>query len=355
MESYQEYLKGRGAQINPKNQFLQNEYDTSETDGLDEPLDPERVQTEVFYEHPKKILNKVDSPDVPFSWSLNPYQGCEHGCIYCYARNAHQYWGFSAGLDFERKIIVKENAPEVLYETFMKKNWEPAPVMFSGNTDCYQPLERKLEITRRCLTVFQQFHHPLGLITKNALILRDLDILQELAKENLVHVSLSITTMEESLRRKMEPRTSSAKKRFETVEKLTAAGIPTGVMLGPIIPGLNNHEIPQLLEEAANRGAVAAGYTFVRLNGAIGQIFTNWIETNYPDRAEKVLNQIKASHGGKLSDSRFGKRMSGEGAIAKSVSDLFKLTRKKHFGDRKMPAYNLEAFRRPGDNQLSLF
>ncbi|MEM6342878.1 MAG: PA0069 family radical SAM protein [Bacteroidota bacterium] len=354
MEKYQKPIKGRGAQINPSNPYLKHAYDTAAEDGLDEALVPD-TKTELFFEHPKKILNHVKSPDVPFEWSLNPYQGCEHGCIYCYARNAHTYWGFSAGLDFERKIIVKENAAELLVKALENKRWQPKPIMLSGNTDCYQPLERKLKITRQCLEVLLRYHHPLSLITKNSLILRDLDLLKELAKEGLVHVAITITTLNEELRRAMEPRTASTKKRLAVVETLAKAGIPVGVMLGPVIPGLNNHEIPKLVEESAKRGALSAGYTFVRLNGQTGDIFEHWIKQHFPDRAQKVLSQIKASHAGSLNDSTYGRRMRGEGEIAKSVAQLYKIAKRRFLADRKMPPYNLKAFRRPSDVQLRLF
>jgi DNA repair photolyase len=354
MEKYPDPLKGRGAQINPPNPYLKQSYDTEVEDGLDEAMVPD-PQTEFLFEHPKKILNKVSSPDIPLDWSINPYQGCEHGCIYCYARNSHQYWGYSAGLDFERKIIVKENAAQLLAEAFTKKSWRPSPVMFSGNTDCYQPVERKLKITRECLKVFVRFHHPVGLITKNSLILRDLDLLEMLAKENLVHVAVTITTLDESLRRVMEPRTASAQKRLDVIEQLNARGIPTGAMLGPVIPGLNNHEIPALVEAVAKRGARSVGYTFVRLNGAIGQVFENWIRLHFPDRTDKVLNQIAEAHGGKLNNSVFGERMRGKGEIAEGVVRLFKIAKSRYMQNREMPPYNLEAFRRPNEGQLSLF
>lgn len=354
MEEFPDYLKGRGAQINTPNPYLKQEYETQAEDGLDEALVP-NAKTQIFYEHPKKILNKVTSPDVPADYSINPYQGCEHGCVYCYARNAHQYWGFSAGLDFEQKIIVKENAAELLRKELNHKKWKPSPVMFSGNTDCYQPLERKTKITRACLEVFREFHHPVGLISKNSLVLRDLDILKDMARENLVHVFITVTTLDENLRRAMEPRTASAKRRLETIRQLNENGIPAGAMLGPIIPGLNSHEVPELVKAVADAGAQAVGYTFVRLNGSIGLIFEDWIRKNYPDRADKVLHQISEAHGGKLNDSRFGKRMSGEGPIAKGISDLFKLAKKRHMEGRELPKYNLDAYRRPGDGQLSLF
>ncbi|MEO1450638.1 MAG: PA0069 family radical SAM protein [Bacteroidota bacterium] len=352
MESYPEYLKGRGAQINPPNPYLKQELDVEELDGIDEAMMPAK-ETEVRLEHPKKIINKVDSPDVPFSFSINPYQGCEHGCVYCYARNAHQYWGLSAGLDFERIIIVKENAPKLLLKELSHPKWEAAPIMFSGNTDCYQPLERKFRLTRQCLEVLADLKHPASVLTKNGLILRDKDVLQELAKHDLVHAALTITTLNEDLRRKMEPRTAPGLKRIQVVEALAKAGIPTSVMLGPIIPGLNNHEFPELLQRTADAGARAAYYTYIRLNGSIGVIFEDWIRKNYPDRAEKVLGQIRQGHGGQVNDSTYGRRMRGAGPIADSISDAFKLFRNKYYKGREMPPYNLKAFQKPG--QLSLF
>ena len=354
MESSHEYIKGRGAQINPPNPFLKNALDNSAQDGVDEPLELEK-HTEIFYDNAKKIINKVPSPDIPMDFSINPYQGCEHGCIYCYARNAHTYWGLSAGLDFERKIIVKQNAAELLAQEFEKKSWKSAPIMFSGNTDCYQPVERKLGITRECLEVFAKYRNPVGIITKNHLVLRDLDILEDLASQDLVHVFVSITSLDPVLRSMMEPRTSSVHKRWEVIETLASRNIPVGVMVGPVIPGLNNHELPELIETAADKGAQAIGYTMVRLNGAVGQIFENWIRQNLPDRAEKVLNQIKSMHGGKLNDSEFGRRMRGDGKIADSISHLFHLMKKKYFDGRALTPYNLEAFKRPGSGQLSLF
>ena len=352
MESYQGYLKGRGSQINPHNRFKKHELDTEAEEGLDEAWEA-KTETQVVYDHPKKILNKVSSPDIPFGWSINPYQGCEHGCSYCYARNAHEYWGYSAGLDFERIIIVKKNAPQLLEKELTHKKWQATPIMFSGNTDCYQPLEKKFELTRDCLDVFARYRHPVSLITKNRLILRDLDLLQDLAKDDLVHVAITITTLNEDLRRRMEPRTSSAAKRLDTVRQLSEAGIPVHVMLGPVIPSLNSHEIPELLKRSAEAGARGAGYTFVHLNGAVGGIFENWLRANYPDRADKVVHQISEAHGGGLNNSRFGVRMRGEGPIAETVRQMFKLSKQKYFADRHIPPYNLTAFRKPG--QMNLF
>jgi DNA repair photolyase len=346
------YFKGRGAQIKPENRFLNSHYVTQYFEGLDEPL-LESPSTQIFFETPKKIVNKVDSPDLSMMYSMNPYQGCEHGCVYCYARNTHEYYGFSAGLDFESKIIVKKNAPSLLEEFFLKKNWEAVPIMLSGNTDCYQPQEKKFEITRSLLNVFARYRHPVGIITKNSLILRDIDILRDLAKDNLVHIYISITTLNEDLRRVLEPRTSSSIKRLKTIEAFANANIPVGVMNAPIIPGLNHHEIPAILKAASNHGAHAAGMTVVRLNGSIAKIFEDWLRKNFPDRFDKVWNQICSFHGGKVSDSSFGRRMSGEGNYAEAIHQLYRASKKKFFTSRKMPPYDLTKFRKGGN--LSLF
>ena len=320
------YFKGRGAQVNPNNKFLKNQYSQEHIEGLDDGF-LQKEKTEVIYTYPKTIINKVESTDIGLGYSLNPYQGCEHGCIYCYARNTHEYWGYSAGLDFERKIIVKKNTIELLEKTFSNKKWKPEPIMLSGNTDCYQPIERELEITRKILQTCLKYKHPVAIITKNALITRDLDILTELAKHNLVHVMISITGTDEKVRQLLEPRTATYKSRMATVEALAKNNIPCGVMVAPIIPGINNHEIPDILEQAGNAGATSAGITIVRLNGAVEHIFKDWLVKNFPDRADKVWNQICECHGGKVSDTRKGVRMRGEGKIAESIMKLFKLSR----------------------------
>lgn len=349
------YFKGRGSQLNTSNRFSKNQYVEAYEEMLDEPLLSDE-KTQIFYEHPKKIINIVKSPDLWSMYSMNPYQGCEHGCIYCYARNTHEYWGYSAGLDFERKIIAKPNAASALEKQFLSKNWEVKPIMFSGNTDCYQPIERKLGITRQMLEVLLKFRHPAGMITKNQLILRDIDILQDLAKLKLVHVMITITSLKEDLRLKMEPRTATAKNRLKVIEQLSKAGIPTGVMTAPIIPGLNSNEIPDLIKAAGQNGATSAGMTIVRLNGAIGDIFTDWIHKNFPDAAEKVLSQIKEAHGGQVNDSRYGTRMRGEGNIAASIRQLFKMSVRRYIGNNEEFKYDLTAFRRPGEvQQLELF
>ena len=346
------YFKGRGAQIKTENRFLTREYVTEHIEGLDEELFSSPA-TQLFYESPKKIVNKVTSPDLSMMYSLNPYQGCEHGCIYCYARNTHEYWGFNAGLDFESKIIVKKNAPWLLEKFILHPDWHAVPISVSGNTDCYQPLERKLSITRGILEVFARYRHPVGIITKNSLILRDLDLLTDLAKDNLVHVYISITTLNEDLRGVMEPRTASASKRLKTVSTLASAGVPVGIMNAPIIPGLNDHEIPNILKAASEAGARTAGMTIVRLNGSIGKIFEDWLRKNYPNQFDKVWNQISAAHGGNVNDSQFGRRMKGEGAYAEAIHQLFTSSRKKYFKDRSMPSYDLMKFRKGGT--ISLF
>lgn len=350
----QNYIKGRGAQLNPANPFLKGEYVTEHIEGLDEPF-LHNSKTEYFKELPRKIINKVESPDLGLSYSMNPYQGCEHGCIYCYARNSHQYWGYGAGLDFERKIIIKHNAPEVLAAQLENPNWRVMPLMLAGNTDCYQPVEQKMELTRRMLQVLLQYRHPVSIITKNALILRDLDILTQLDKLSLLHINISLTTLNEDLRSRLEPRTATAAKRLAVIKQLAETGIPVNVMLAPIIPGLNDHEIPELMRRAAENGASSAAYTIVRLNGAIGDIFRDWIKKNFPDRAEKVLNQIAACHGGKLNDSTFGRRMTGEGKWAETIANLFRVSKQKYLGGRQMKPYNFTLFCTRAGKQLGLF
>lgn len=348
-------LKGRGAQSNPKSKFLKNELVTEHIEGLDEELDLSQ-KTEYLIEHPKKIINKITSPDIYGEYSMNPYQGCEHGCIYCYARNTHAYWGLSPGIDFESKIIVKPSAPQLLEAEFRKKSWKSAIIMFSGNTDCYQPAERKWEITRKMLKVVLKFRNPVAMISKNQLILRDMDLLKELASLNLVHVMISITSLDESLRLKLEPRTATASNRLKVVEMLNKNGIPAGVMVAPVIPGLNSHEIPAIIEAAANAGACGVGMTMVRLNDAVAQIFEDWIHKAFPDRAEKVLKLIAACHGGQLSDSRFGVRMKGQGVEAESIQQLYKNSKKKFLSGRSFPEFDFSVFRRPSAvGQLDLW
>jgi DNA repair photolyase len=347
------YLKGRGAQFNPKNRFLKNERVKEHIEGIDEWVEP-NIETQYLEDHSKSLVNKVDSPDVGMWYSMNPYQGCEHGCTYCYARNAHEYWGYSAGLDFERKIIVKKNAPELLRKFLMNPKWECLPISLSGNTDCYQPAERKFRITRQLLEVCREFNQPVGIITKNAGILRDKDILREMAAKSLVSVLVSITSLDEDLRQLMEPRTTTARQRLRTLRELGEAGVRVGVMLGPMIPGLNEHEMQRIMKAASENGASFSAYTFIRLNGAIKLIFHDWLYKSFPDRADKVWHFIEASHDGKVNDSRFGVRMRGEGNYAKLVAQQYARYTEKYGLNAERWELDCSQFMRPG-GQMKLF
>ena len=344
--------KGRGARVNPVNPFQNQTYATDDHDGIDEPFFV-ADETEVYEENPKKIISKNDSPDIPFEYSINPYQGCEHGCAYCYARPVHQYWGFNAGYDFERRIIVKKNAARLLEQQFNKKNYRVSTIMLSGNTDCYQPLERNYKITRSLLEVLLKYRHSVGIITKNALILRDLDLLKKLAEHKLVRVVITITTLDEGLRRNLEPRTSTSSIRLDTINKLSSAGIPTGIMMAPNIPSVNDHEIGDILPKASQAGALSASYTLLRLNGPLPEIFGDWLDKNMPERKTKILNKVKHIHGGALNDSNFGQRMRGKGNYAEMTHSLFQKIRQKHFSHKAMTELDADQFIRKG--QLKLF
>ena len=347
------YFNGRGAQINTANTFLKNKLVKDHVEGIDD-WEVNHERTSYIIGKSKSIVNKVQSPDVGMWYSLNPYQGCEHGCIYCYARNSHEYWGFSAGLDFEQKIIVKQDAPQLFKKFLAKKTWDATPISLSGNTDCYQPAERKFKLTRQLLEIALSFKQPIGMITKNSLILRDLDILQEMAKYKLVMVYVSITSLDEKLRLKMEPRTTTAKQRLKIIEELSKAGLPIGVMTAPIIPGLNSHEIPAILKAASISGAKSAGYTIVRLNGSVQEIFKDWLQKNFPDRFDKVWHQIQSCHNGNVNDSRFGTRMQGEGNFAEIIRETFKLHCKLNQLNNEAITLNSNLFRIP-PSQMSLF
>ncbi|GAA3631562.1 PA0069 family radical SAM protein [Flavivirga jejuensis] len=351
-------IKGRGAQLNVHNRFFELSHEMRD-DFLEfchkEGEISDKNKTLYLKVFPKTIVNKVESPDIGMLYSMNSYQGCEHGCIYCYARNSHEYWGYSAGLDFERRIMVKKDASKLLEVQLKKKSWKTHPIVMSGNTDCYQPAEKQFEITRQCLEVFLKYKHPVAIITKNALILRDLDLLKSLAKDNLINVNMSITSLSENTRRILEPRTTTIKKRLETIKVLSENGIPVNVMLAPIIPSINSHEILPLAKAASEHGALSIAHTIVRLNGAIGEIFKDWIYKTMPDRAEKVLHQIESCHGGRLNDSRYGTRMRGEGKIAEQINNLVKLARRKYFNNKMMPKLNLSLHEEYKDGQLKLF
>jgi len=344
----EQYLQGRGAQINTKNKFLKTELTKEHIEGIDEWTES-NTATQYIEQEAKSIVNKVDSPDVGMWYSMNPYQGCEHGCIYCYARNVHEYWGFSAGLDFERKIIVKKNAPELLRKFLMNPKWECLPISLSGNTDCYQPAEQHFRITRRLLEVCYEFNQPVGMITKNAGMLRDIDILKKMADKKLVSILVSITSFDEELRRVMEPRTTTAKQRLRIINELSNVGVRMGVMLGPMIPGLNEHEMQRIMKAAKENGATFTAYTFIRLNGAIKLLFHDWLYKNFPDRADKVWHLIEQSHDGKVNDSRWGVRMRGEGNIAQMVAQQYKKYGKLYGLNAERWELDTTIFRRPGE------
>ena len=349
----QDYVKGRGAQFDTHNRFEKRQVVREHVEGLDEEAMLSRPSSQYIEQQPESLISKNSSPDVPFNLSINPYQGCEHGCIYCYARNSHEYWGFGAGIEFESKIIVKTNAPALLEKALLKPAYQPEVISLSGNTDCYQPAEQQYQLTRQLLAVFLRFGHPVGIITKNQLITRDLDLLKELAAEQLVHVYFSINTLDEALRRKMEPRTATASAKLKAMELLTSAGIPCGVMTAPVIPGLNNHEIAKIIALAADAGACKAGYTMLRLNGQIQHLFKDWLYKNFPDRAKKVWNQVATMHGGLVTDSHWGRRMRGQGPIAEAIRQVFHAAVRQYLPAEGLPPYAMDRFR-PG-GALSLF
>lgn len=346
--SSQNHIKGQGAQRNVKNRFEQYSYEP-------EDWEIEKTNTQIIEVFPKTIVNVVKSPDLPMEYSLNPYQGCEHGCSYCYARPTHEYWGFSAGIDFERKIMVKKNAPELLEKFFRKRNYIPKTIMLSGNTDCYQPIERELKITRKILEVCLAYRHPVSILSKNALVLRDLDLFIKMNELNLISVALSIPTMNEDLRRKMEPRTSSAIKKLEALKILKENNIPTGAMIAPIIPGLNSDETLNTIKEISETGADWFGYTLIRLNDTVEPVFVKWLETSFPDRKDKVISLIKQMRGGKLGEKRYFERYKGEGSIAEMIHNTIEIGRNKYFRDRKMVELSAAHFSGSKTQQLKLF
>ena len=344
-------IVGRGAVANPKNRFEKIEA-VPDPENLDpEDLETEKPETVYLWDHTRSIISTNDSPDIGFDAGISPYRGCSHGCIYCFARPSHEYLGLSAGLDFETKILVKENAPELLRRELSSPRWQPKPLAMSGTTDVYQPIERKLRLTRQCLEVIAEFRNPVIVITKNHLVTRDMELLSELARYNAVSVNISLTTLDDDLRRVMEPRTSSPKRRLDAIWKLAEADIPVGVLTAPIIPGLNDHELPSLISAAAEAGASFAGYTPVRLPYAVASLFEDWLERHFPDRKSKVLNHIREMRGGRLNDPDFGSRMRGEGVYAEHIARLFDVSCRRAGIERRRPSpLSTAAFRRPGEH-----
>ncbi len=352
--------RGRGSQINPPNRFggTHHELDFADLEGDIEYLESlKSVATEYIPDRARTIVAENDSPDVGFRFSINPYRGCSHGCSYCYARPTHEYLGYNAGLDFETKILVKEEAPARFREFLTRRNWVPQPIALSGVTDCYQPAERQFQLTRQCLEVAADFGQPMIIITKNALILRDIELLRDLASQNLMQVNISITTLDAELVRTMEPRTSTPAARLRAVKVLAEAGIPVRVLMAPVIPGLNESEIPAVLAASKDAGATGAGYVLLRLPLTVAPVFWEWLERTHPGRFGRVQRRIKEARGGKFNDSQFGTRMSGTGRIATGIADLFRLFQKRQGLDGHMLPLDCSRFQipRPRSGQLHLF
>jgi len=351
-------IHGRGASWSPANRFEKLHLDVTDVDVVDPVAAAEerpRRATQFFRDATKTIIARNESPDVGFETSVNPYRGCEHGCIYCFARPSHEYLGFSAGLDFESRIMVKMDAPQLLEAELASPKWKPQVIMMSGVTDPYQPVERKLQLTRRCLELLARFRNPVAMITKNRLITRDIDLLSELAAHQAAAVNISVTSLDEKLQRVLEPRTSSPRARLDAVAQLRAAGIPVGVMVAPVIPGLTDHELPAIVDACAKAGAQFAGYTIVRLPWAIAPLFEHWLDEHFPEKKEQVLQRIRSIRGGgeRLNDPRWGSRLVGEGIFAEQIRSMFAVaSRRAGFGDR--PKLSTAAFRQPNE-QLKLF
>jgi DNA repair photolyase len=350
-------LKGRSAQINPRNRFEKlyvEDFIFDDWYDFDEPGD-NNLPTEYYLDQSRTVIAKNDSYDVGFDYSFNPYRGCEHGCIYCYARPTHEYLGFSSGIDFETKIMVKPDAAHLLEKELQKKSYQPDLIIFSGNTDCYQPVEKKLQITREALKICLKYGNPIAIITKNALIQRDIDIIKEMAELGIVSVTISVTTLNKNIARKMEPRTSIPEMRLKTIEAFAENSIPVGVNVAPVIPGLNDKEIPDIIREASRRGAEFAGYIMLRLPYSVKDLFVEWINREFPEKASKVINSIKSVRKGKLNSSERGIRFKGEGELADTIRKLFQLSCRKYGLNRRAFDLTTEHFKSNFTKQIELF
>jgi DNA repair photolyase len=345
--------RGRGAVSNATGRFEPERRERFD-DGWESLAGLEPFKTEVRDEIAKTIIATNNSPDIGFDQSINPYRGCEHGCIYCYARPSHAYWGYSAGLDFETKLTAKVNAPEALERELSKPGYEPKTIMIGANTDGYQPIERERKITRRLLEVLERFEHPVAIVTKSALVVRDADILSRLASRGLAKVAISVTTLDHRLARRMEPRASAPAKRIEAMRRLADAGVPVAVMAAPLIPALNDNELERILEAAAEAGAVEAAYVLLRLPLEIGPLFQEWLNAEFPDRASRVMSLMRGARGGKDYVSRFGERHRGTGAYADQIAARFDLALKRYRLNQRHLSLRRDLFRKPGA-QLSLF
>lgn len=353
MNSIAGTIQGRGAAQNPPNRFdrLHLEFDLDGCEDWERP----QPQTHFYRDATKTIIARNDSPDIGFDASVNPYRGCEHGCIYCFARPTHEYLGFSAGLDFETRIMVKENAPSLLRDELASPKWVPRVVALSGVTDCYQPIERKLRLTRQCLEVLADFANPVCIITKNHLVTRDVDVLQKLAAHDGIAVNVSVTSLKSELAAKLEPRASLPQHRLRTISELSRAGIPVGVLVAPVIPAITDHEMPSILTAAVEAGAGFAGYVPLRLPFGLGPLFEDWLQRHFADRKEKVLNQIRSLREGKLNDPDFGSRMTGKGPFAERIHRLFEISCRRAGLPDQHPSLSVASFRRPPGRQLLLF
>ncbi len=345
-------LRGRGSASNPKNRFEPIEREFELPADADEVIAP---QTQFFPDHSKSVIAYNDSPDVGFEASINPYRGCEHGCVYCYARPSHEYLGFSSGLDFETKIMVKEDAPALLHKELSSLRWQPQLIALSGNTDCYQPAEKQRQLTRRCLEVLLEFRNPVVIVTKNYLVTRDVDVLAQLAKFDCVGVTISLTTLDHRLSSLMEPRASRPARRLNAIRQLADAGVPVGYLQAPMIPGLTDCEAPAIAMAAAKAGAGFCGYVALRLPFAVKELFEQWLDQHYPEKKRKILHHLREIRGGKLNDANFSTRMRGEGIYAQQMAALFQLAQRKSGIMARWPKLTTEHFCRPGKNQLSLF
>ena len=353
MGRYREPIRGRGTQAAPPNRFEGAAVEPEPETGYDDELAPD-PRTQYLRDASRSAIARNQSPDVGFDVSINPYRGCEHGCIYCYARPTHEYLGFSSGLDFETRILVKHELPELLRAQLARPSWRPQVIGISGVTDAYQPIERKLRLTRRCLEVLADFRNPCSLITKSRLVARDVDVLQELARHQSVSVTLSLTSLDPDVARLMEPRAAQPRARLAAVEALARAGVPVGVNLAPIVPGLTDHEIPALVAAAAAAGARWAGWQMLRLPYSVKDLFSAWLADHFPDRREKILHRIESVRDGKLNETQFGVRHRGVGIFADQIAELVALSRARHRLERHGPELSVAAFRRPGGAQLAL-
>jgi len=345
-------IVGRGAVENLPNRFeqvrLEVDLDAMEV-GQDENAGPRKIRTEFYDDDSRSLIRENQSPDIPFRFSINPYRGCEHGCAYCYARTGHETLGWSAGIDFETKVLVKRNAPTLLRRELCRPSWKGEVIAVSGYTDCYQPAERAFRVTRGCIEVFSEAQQAFGIVTKNSVVTRDIDLLAPLAKNHLVQVNLSVTSLDPELARKMEPRTAAPATRLRTIRELADAGIPVRVMVSPVVPGLTDHELPNILQAARDAGATSSSYQMLRLPLSVEPVFFGWLQEHYPQYRERIENRVRQMHKGKIYDSQFGQRMRGSGALAESIRTTYKAFSRRLGLDRASLPLDTSRFRPPAD------